>query len=205
MTHSVIHYWCLPEPGWWIIKPLIRPGNSASISADDTHLHKSHAAIFHTLAHKHKHTPTRSHTHRVHRFWLALRCAWLTLFFFFFFQELFQNTHISVIPGRGTLARAANTEFRTGLNAAHDELQHLGAQRQETICSTSSGPQIISVSYLLDDRDIFAYFIHANARVPMHSWLHMRGGEGETGGMTESETKRGREKQILEFVFTSRL
>lgn len=114
MTHSVIHYWCLPEPGWWIIKPLIRPGNSASSSAADTHLHKSHAAIFHTLAHKHKHTPTRSHTHKVHRFWLALRCAWLTLFFSFF-QELFQNTHISVIPGRGKLAWAANTEFRTGL------------------------------------------------------------------------------------------
>lgn len=71
MTHSVIHYWCLPQPGWWIIKPLIRPGNSASSSADDTHLHKSHAAIFHTLAHKNKHTPTCSHTSKVHRFWLA--------------------------------------------------------------------------------------------------------------------------------------
>lgn len=67
MTHSVIHYWCLPQPGWWIIKLLIRPGNSASSLAGDTHLHKSHTAVFHTLAPKHKHSPTHSHMWTVYR------------------------------------------------------------------------------------------------------------------------------------------
>lgn len=181
MTQSVIHYWCLPQPGWWIIKPLIRPGNSASSSADDTHLHKSHAAIFHTLAQKHKHTPTCRRTHKVHRFWLALWCARLTLFYFF---KAFPKAHNSVVPGRNKFAR--DTDART----VRDKHSTAAAPREER--QYVPHPPDFTVHWFPPTRwqECFAYVIQTIARL------------SETG---EGGEKKMRQKaaDLTEFVFTS--
>lgn len=154
MTHSVIHYWCLPQPGWWIIKPLIRPGNSASSSADDTHLHKSHAAIFHTHSHINTNIHPRTVTHTKFMDFGSLCDVHGPHLFSKRFQK---HTFLSYLEEK--LIGAVNTEVRLRLlplTSSAPQLQHLHAHRWKPICSTSSGPHIVICSSPLDDR----YVLH---------------------------------------------
>lgn len=167
MTHSVIHYWCLPQPGWWIIKPLIRPGNSAFSSADDTHLHKSHAAIFHTLAHKHKHTPTNSQIHKVHTCWLALWWAWLIQFLMLSAKKPPQKTSfVSYLeePSSFELWIQIHKGYTVHDNSTQ-QLQPYNTQWLKTICSKSHGLHRTCVAFP-ERQPCFA--LKLNNRITMH-------------------------------------
>lgn len=106
----------------------------------------------------------------------------------FHFVKAVPNTHISVIPGRDTLTQAANTEFRTATVAATPA----SSETKDNMF------HILQTSHYTFTRrqPCLAYVIETHAQ--MHGELYMWKEAGETGGKTENETKRGREKQILQ-------
>lgn len=116
MTRSVIHYWCLPQLGWWIIKPLIRPGNSAAFSTVDTHLHNSHTAVFHRQCTNIKFIDI----------WLTMQASGF-LFFFFLPLRFSWSTSCCHTWKRGVIW-AMNKAFQTGLILFMTSIQQLQHQ-----------------------------------------------------------------------------
>lgn len=131
------------------------------------HLHKSHAAIFHTLAHKHKHTPTNSQIHKVHTCWLALWWAWLIQFLMLSAKKPPQKTSfVSYLeePSSFELWIQIHKGYTVHDNSTQ-QLQPYNTQWLKTICSKSHGLHRTCVAFP-ERQPCFA--LKLNNRITMH-------------------------------------